>query len=115
MDIATLLASRERFARVCIEVDLQKPLMAGYWIRGEFWRLQYEELHDLCFGCGCHGHRDATCPLKMDARSNKNTDANRQNAASPHGGMDPQSKGDAQNKDQVTSNYGEWMVLQRNR
>lgn len=36
VDIATLLASRGKFARVCIEVDLKKPLMARYRMRGEF-------------------------------------------------------------------------------
>lgn len=50
VDIATLLASRGRFGRICVEIDLRKPLMAGYVMRREYYRLQYEGLQDLCFG-----------------------------------------------------------------
>lgn len=39
VDIATLLASKGEFTRVCVEVDLQKPLKAGYHMHGDFWRL----------------------------------------------------------------------------
>lgn len=39
VDIATLLASREQFTRVCVKVDLNKPLMAGYMMRREYYRL----------------------------------------------------------------------------
>lgn len=42
VDKATLLASRGRFARVCVEVDLKKPLKTGYRLRGEFQEIQYE-------------------------------------------------------------------------
>lgn len=52
VDLATLIASRGKFARVCVEVDFDKLLIAGYKMRGEFYRLQYEGLHDLCCGCG---------------------------------------------------------------
>lgn len=53
---ATLMASRGKFARVCVEVDLTKPLRSGYRKRGEMHDLQYEGLHDLCFHCGKYGH-----------------------------------------------------------
>lgn len=36
VDIATLLASRGKFTRVCVEVDLEKPLKSGYRLQGEF-------------------------------------------------------------------------------
>lgn len=55
MDIATLLVSREKFARVCMEMDLEKPLMAGYRMRGDYCILQYEGLPDLFFGVGSTG------------------------------------------------------------
>lgn len=31
---------------------------------GEYWRLQYEGLHDVCFACGRYGLHEAGCPLK---------------------------------------------------
>lgn len=35
VDRTTLMASKGKFARVCIEVDLTKSLKAGYRFRGE--------------------------------------------------------------------------------
>lgn len=35
VDDTTLATNRGRFARVCIEVDLRKPLRSGYHMRGE--------------------------------------------------------------------------------
>lgn len=34
VDKTTLIASRGKFARVCVEVDLKKPLKSGYDLRG---------------------------------------------------------------------------------
>lgn len=50
----------------------------GYRIHGEFWRVQYEVLHDLRFGCGMYGHRDAMCPLKMDKEQREGKDQGQQ-------------------------------------
>lgn len=60
----TLAKSRGRFARVCIEIDLEKPLVATYKMKGKYWKLQYEGLHELCFVCGKYGHTDPRCPKK---------------------------------------------------
>lgn len=76
VDIITLLASREKFARVCVEVDLQKPLIAGYRMRGEFWRLQYEGLIDLCFAAGMVIGASAAWPLKLDAKTSGSDGSN---------------------------------------
>lgn len=61
VDIATLLALQGKFARVCMKVDLNKSLVAGYRMRREYYRLQYEGLQDLCFGCGRYEYRNASC------------------------------------------------------
>lgn len=68
-----------------MQVDLEKPLMSGYRLRGHFWRLQYEGLHDICFECGRYKHRLKPCPLKG---GEKNVD----------GGDSPNSIGGANNR-----------------
>lgn len=74
VDIATLLASRGKFAHVCTEVDLRKPLMAGYRLRREFWRLQYEGLHDISLDVECtatgklHVHLRLTSASRMKVK-----------------------------------------------
>lgn len=39
VDMAMFLASRGKFARICVEVDLDKPLVAGYRMGGGYYRL----------------------------------------------------------------------------
>lgn len=58
----TLNASKEKFTRVCMEVDLIKPLKARYKLRGTMWKLRYEGLHDLRFERGRYNHRSSSCP-----------------------------------------------------
>lgn len=63
VDEMTLVEVRVKFARVCVEVDLIKPLKAGYRMKGNFLKLPYEALHKICFNCDKYGHRCSTCPM----------------------------------------------------
>lgn len=62
VDSTALATSREKFARVCVEIDLDKPFVASYRMRGWEGKLQYEGLHDLCFTCGKYKHKEIKCP-----------------------------------------------------
>lgn len=70
VDDRTLQASRGKFARVCVEIVLTKPLKAGYMLRGKLRRVQYEGLHSICFHCGRYGHKVLECPLLNTKKSN---------------------------------------------
>lgn len=61
-----LSASRGKFARVCVEVDLNKPLEASYKLKGQLWKVQYESLRTLCFSCEIYGHSKEGCPAKLN-------------------------------------------------
>jgi hypothetical protein len=50
VDIHTLDASRGRFARVCIEIYLDKPVVGKIWFRNYWYHVEYERLHLLCKG-----------------------------------------------------------------
>lgn len=56
VDEPTLKRDRGRFARLCIEVDLSRPLKGELLVNGELLKLEYENLHVICFTCGCYGH-----------------------------------------------------------
>lgn len=65
----TKATTRNKFVRVCVEVDLTKPSKVGYEMRGREWRLQYEGLHELCFVYGHYSHRVINCQSKLNAKT----------------------------------------------
>src|ERR1044072_5494183 len=40
---------RGKFARICVEVDLRKTLLAKFSMNGETYRVEYEGLNQICF------------------------------------------------------------------
>ncbi|KAI9120037.1 hypothetical protein K1719_009006 [Acacia pycnantha] len=61
IDRSTSIYDKGEFARICVEVDLQKPLLPAFTVFGEDKQLVYEGLHLVCFLCGRYGHAKATC------------------------------------------------------
>lgn len=61
VDTNTLKVERGRFARICVEIDLTKPVVGKVWLRGHWYKVQYEGLHLICAGCGCYGHLARNC------------------------------------------------------
>lgn len=110
VDIAMLLASRGKFARVCVEVDLRRPLMSSYRLRGDFWRLQYEGLHEICFECEKYGHRSKSSPVK-EALEN----AMAPPAGQPSVSIEENFAEAATSRTNSNSRYGNWISVQRNR
>lgn len=49
MDHLTKIQSLGQFARICVEVNLAKPLVPHVIVRGEKFKLEYEGLHSICF------------------------------------------------------------------
>ncbi|KAL8161988.1 hypothetical protein V2J09_013477 [Rumex salicifolius] len=61
VDMATL-----KFMRVCIGVNLRKPLKGSITINGSRYFISYEGLNTICFHYGIYGHLVASC-LKKNA------------------------------------------------
>lgn len=53
--------ARGKFARICVELDLTKPLDAYVEVEDEWHQLQYEGIHLICFQCGHYGHEQSQC------------------------------------------------------
>lgn len=62
IDKVTSIQSRGQFARICVELDLAKPLLPKIIARGILLNLEYECLHMICFRCGKYGHKEINCP-----------------------------------------------------
>ncbi|KAH1232321.1 hypothetical protein GmHk_09G025000 [Glycine max] len=55
-------ATKGKFARVYMEIDLNQPIVRKVWFRDHYFRVEYEGLHFVCKKCGLHGHIARTCP-----------------------------------------------------
>ncbi|GLU09766.1 hypothetical protein SLE2022_266080 [Rubroshorea leprosula] len=69
VDSTTLLGTREKFAHVCIEVDLSQQLLSlvDFELEGlpqSLMMVEYEGLHKIYFHCGEFGHMEETCRFK---------------------------------------------------
>jgi len=58
----TVSSSRGRFARLCIQVNLEKPLLRKVMVGKLAIKVQYEGINSLCFACGRIGHQKEACP-----------------------------------------------------
>ncbi|CAN1272549.1 hypothetical protein LINPERPRIM_LOCUS14613 [Linum perenne] len=67
LDLATAEGARARYARVCVEIDLTKPLLGKYMVDDRTLYIEYESLDNICFSCGLYGHKDGECPLKASS------------------------------------------------
>ncbi|XP_020232532.1 uncharacterized protein LOC109812970 [Cajanus cajan] len=56
VDLNTLNMTRGRFARVCVEIRLDQPVVGKFNLNGIWYNVEYEGLHLLCASCGCYGH-----------------------------------------------------------
>lgn len=65
VDSLTASLSRSRFARVCIKIDLSKPLCHSFWVGDDSHRVfvvvLYERLPTFCYTCGVIGHGSRSC------------------------------------------------------
>lgn len=62
IDSHTLNGERGRFVRICVQIDVNKPLIRSINIERMIQPVQYGGLNSLCFACGCLGHRKDQCP-----------------------------------------------------
>jgi hypothetical protein len=93
IDTHTMDNQRGRFARLCIQVDIDQPLTPKIRIGNKLQRIQYEGISSICFECGCVGHKASTCPTIIVP-----------NIPTP---ITPE------NKSETEKDYGDWMLVTR--
>nr|POE70008.1 uncharacterized protein CFP56_78128 [Quercus suber] len=83
IDSHTFNGAKGRFARICVQINIDKPLINSIKIGKMVQPVQYEGIHMLCFACGCIGHRKDSCPSivrgpkpTIDNEGNNATEAN---------------------------------------
>ena len=65
VDARTMDNERGRFARLCVQIDLEQPLIPRVRIGDLIQKIQYEGISAICFECGRVGHCLDTCLSKI--------------------------------------------------
>ncbi|CAN1140736.1 hypothetical protein LINPERHAP2_LOCUS12042 [Linum perenne] len=73
LDLATEEGARARYARVCVEVYLSRPLLGKYIIEDRVFYVEYESLDNICFSCGIYGHKDDALKEVLDDAMGKSS------------------------------------------
>ncbi|CAN1124797.1 hypothetical protein LINPERHAP2_LOCUS2549 [Linum perenne] len=106
IDHTTLEGARGNFARICVEVDLSKPLLSKYRLRRRVRRIEYEGLHTICFGCGCYGHEEGACPAVATVEEAPPNSSSFSNPVFVGADMEEE-------RPEVEEDFGPWMKVKR--
>jgi hypothetical protein len=109
VDRNTLFQERGKYARVCVEVNLNEPLLAMFELKDETYKVEYEGLHMLCRTCGKFGHYLEGCPDKKTP--------NATNVDTDEGGMTDTKVGANLKSSNSLGGDGDgpWVVVQKTR
>ncbi|CAN1192178.1 hypothetical protein LINPERHAP1_LOCUS4943 [Linum perenne] len=97
LDLATSEGARGHYARVCVEVDILKPLLGKYMIDNRTFFIEYESLENICITCGHYGHKVDSC---LTVNANPPTQSQ----------LEVEVLSDTSIPD---GDAGEWMIVQR--
>ncbi|CAI0378673.1 unnamed protein product [Linum tenue] len=97
VDHATSTGARSDYARVCVQVDLTKPLLSMFRLHGKKYFVQYEGLDRICLQCGTYRERgQCSC---MHVTTEMETE-------------DVVPSKDQETKEPETT-YGDWMIAKK--
>ena len=65
IDSHTAMEARGKYARLCIQIDINKPLVNTILIGRFEQAVTYEGIQSLCFSCGRLGHKVEACPYTI--------------------------------------------------
>ena len=106
----TANGERGRFARLCIQVNLDKPLVRKLYLGKLEQCLLYEGINSLCFSCGRIGHKVETCLYTIrEQPKEKSTDRSDEQT----GMQNAQGAEGLKEKEKSQQEYSEWMVVNR--
>lgn len=102
---------RGRYARICVELDLQKKLVSRVIAVNSVYNVVYEGLHVFCFACGRYCHRRETCP---NSCAGPVQDSNKESPEKAEQGIGTPSHTPAKTIPNVEDKFGTWMLAGNN-
>jgi hypothetical protein len=130
VDMNTVNVTRGKFARICIEVDLDKPVVGKVWIQNHWHNVEYEGFHIICSACGCYGHVARNCSSKNNVQMQSQGSAEHDNRKVSAEDIPTNMVEDGELPNRIISNvtpvnqvtrsspqalHGDWLVVTRNR
>ena len=97
VDFNITAGTQGRFARLCIQIDIDKPLTRTVRVGKTKLAVIYEGLGLLCFHCGKIGHRREWCPIRALEETEKPP-------------ISDQSRSEEEDK---PKGFGPWMLVSR--
>ncbi|KAJ6680446.1 hypothetical protein OIU79_020030 [Salix purpurea] len=115
---------------ICIEVDLDKPVVGKVWIHNHWYNVEYEGLHIICNACGCYGHVARNCSTKNNVKMQSQGSAEHDNRKVSAEDIPTNMVEDGELPNRIISNvapvnqvtrsspqalHGDWLVVTRNK
>nr|POE89719.1 uncharacterized protein CFP56_49491 [Quercus suber]POE89722.1 uncharacterized protein CFP56_49494 [Quercus suber] len=124
VDTHTATETKGKFARLCVQIVVNKPLVTAILI-GKFEQpVCYEGIQKLCFGCGRVGHQKNICPytIRHDSSERMPEGSVPSSPCEKHApdkakigqGINESVNGSV-NEEASESTYGPWVVVARKR
>ena len=121
IDAQTAMEARGKYARLCIQVDMNKPLVNTVLIGSFEQPVVYEGIQKLCFACGRLGHKKEECPHIIWSHTSPVRGGNIEqgDSAGSHTmhSTDSTSNGGGMSEDSGAAkdndSYGPWMIVTR--
>ncbi|XP_050240989.1 uncharacterized protein LOC126689863 [Quercus robur] len=109
IDSYTASGSRASFARLCVQIDLSKPLVNLVRMGRLRQKVMYEGISALCFCCGRLGHKQESCGFRV-----RPMEKNREEGPSESQKVQQNERaGHTEQSVQSDSNFGDWMIVTR--
>lgn len=105
------MTERAKFARICVEVDLQKVLVPTFELYGRVYKVEYEGIQMICSHCGRYGHRQDTCDVKAAAEQGRQMSETGNRGTWDNGVQ--QGALLNQGESAVAEAFGPWMIVDR--
>lgn len=107
IDETAIITARDRFTRISVKLDLEKPLIPKVSFGVFVFKIEYGELHCCCYHCGKFGHKDEMCPNKVNINQIAQVEIIEPNV------MQKATHSMPNVRLELLKEFGDWILLQR--